>query len=328
MKQLMRGALLAVVVILAASLGVKAAPPPVPTGAASGLSISPLRFELTLKPGQADKIDVSLKNITGGPITAQVGIRDFQSDNVSGNPKIITDPAVSSPASIRTFLVGAGNVSLGVGEQKTITIPVQVPDNAVPGAYYGLLTYQAVPAGANANTGSRVALSAAVSALVLITVPGNLTERVQVNAIRIYKDKDGNQEGGLFFSSSPKAVGIDIKNLGNGFAKPFGHVSVQKAGKEVLSYELNGGITRGLILPHSSRTFKNEIKSLKPGRYTVVANVSYGSGSAIITAKKTFWYIQPWMWAVAIAVVLALAALAWRARRRFKRVSARQQRRY
>ncbi|HEY5152464.1 MAG TPA: hypothetical protein VII55_00660, partial [Candidatus Saccharimonadales bacterium] len=272
-----------------------------------------------------DKIDITLKNITGGPITAKVKVQDFESDNDTGNPKIITDPNNKSPASIRNFLVGLDNVPLATGEQRTFSVPVQAPNNASPGAYYGLVEYQAVP-GNNANPAgnSKVALSAAVSQLVFITVPGNITERMQINAIHIYRDKAGTKEG-VFFTSIPKTVGVDLKNLGNGFAKPFGHVSLQNSsGKEIYAYELNGNITRGIVLPNSSRNFKNPIQNIKrPGRYSIVTSISYGTGSAILTGKKTFWYIPPWVPFVLIVIVLILAGLAWLARRRYKRGSTR-----
>lgn len=289
---------------------------------ASGLSISPLRNDLTLTPGQAGKIDITLKNITGGDITAKVVVRDFQSDNVSGNPKVIVDPNYKSPQSIRNFLIGLGDVPLAVGQQRTISLPVQAPQNAAPGAYFGLITYQAVPAGSQAAGGNNeVALSASVSQLVLITVPGNITERVGINAIHIYKDDKGQKATGLLSTKPPKSTGIELHNFGNGFARPFGKVQLNNSsGKEIYTYEMNGGITRSVMLPNSSRIFVDPIKNIKnPGRYTLVANISYGSGSAILTAKKTFWYIPAWM-LIILALILALIVVAViLARRRYKR---------
>src|SRR5579863_8616026 len=87
LKRPMLGLGLALTVILSTGLTAQAATDT--SGSASGLSISPLRQELTLKPGQADEISITLKNITGGPITAKVAVQDFESDNLTGNPKII-----------------------------------------------------------------------------------------------------------------------------------------------------------------------------------------------------------------------------------------------
>lgn len=289
------------------------------------MSISPLRQDLRLSPGQADKIDVTLKNITGGPITAKVSIQDFESDNATGNPKIITNSNFKNPASIRNFLVGIGNVLLATGEQKTFSIPVQVPANASPGAYYGLLEYQAVPAGSSASNNNQVALSAAVSQLVFITVPGVINQRLQINAIHVYSDKDATKEG-AFFTHPPQQVGVEIHNFGNAFATPFGTVTLTKSGssKPLYSYQLNGNVTRSLILPNSSRIFKSALKNVNgPGRYSLTVSASYGPGSTILTAKKTFWYIQSWLLIVIIAVIITLiltVAVAWR---RYKRPASR-----
>jgi hypothetical protein len=317
LRRLAAGSLaLVLIAVVVSSLVAHAA-----TGAASGLSISPLRQELTLKPGQADKIDVTLKNITGGAIIAKAKVRDFTSDNVTGNPKVITDPNYKSAVSIRSFLVGLDDVSLAVGEQKSFSIPVQVPDSTVPGAYYGLIEYQAVPVDSNGNVGNNnVALSASVSQLVFISVPGNVTDKMKINALHIYKDTQGNAEG-LFFTSVPKTIGVELRNIGNAFATPFGHVSLQNSsGTEIYAYEMNGGITRSLVLPNSNRIFKDPLKNLShPGRYTIVANLSYGPGSTILTAKKSFWYIPVWAMAVVAAIVLALVGVGLFMHRLYKR---------
>lgn len=321
---MLAGLLLVPLLVLSASPVAGAAGP-----GASGLSISPLRQDLTLKPGQANKIDITLKNITGGPIIAKVNVQDFQSDDVTGNPKIITNPNDNSPASIRNFLIGLGNVPLATGEQTSFSIPVQAPANAAPGAYYGLVEYQAVPVSTtNPNGNNVVALSAAVSQLVFITVPGNVTQSLQINKIHIYHDKAGTNEG-LFFTSVPKAAGVELHNFGNAFATPFGTVTLQNSeGKTIYSYELNGGITQGQMLPNSTRIFTNPLKNItRPGRYTLVADVSYGKGSTILVGKKTFFYIQTWLLVTLLVIILVLIGLALLAGRRYKRSTASHYRR-
>lgn len=324
------GTCLVLIPLLAVSTGLNASAATSGQGSASGLSISPLRSDLTLTSGQANEINITLKNITGGPILAKVAVQDFESDNVSGNPKIITDPNFNDPSSIRNFLVGLGNVPLATGEQKTFNIPVQAPPNTPPGAYYGLIEYQAIPNnGGTVNGNNKVALSAAVSQLVFITVPGVVNERLQLTSVQVYHDATGTSQG-LFFTHVPKSVGVQIHNYGNAFATPFGNVTLQNSeGKKIYSYELNGGITRGLMLPNSSRIFKNPIKNItRPGRYTVVVNASYGAGSAILTAKKSFWYIQTWLIIVIILIVALLVLAVWLARRRYKRATRRHHPRY
>lgn len=292
-------------------------------GSASGLSISPLRQQLTLSPGQSSELQVTLKNITGGPVEAVPTVRDFTSDGVDGNPKIITNSNEKSPASIRGFLTGISKVPLTTGEQKTFTVNIHVPTGTTPGAYYGLIEYQAVPAnnGSKAGENSKVALTAAVSQLVFITVPGKITQLMQIKSINVYHDKRG-ATGGVLFTSPPKAVGIELANLANDFEQPYGTAQIQRmGGKVVQSFQVNNGITRGIVLPDSTRIFINPIKKVtRPGSYTVEASITYGSkGSTILVAKKTFWYIPMWLIITLLVIVLILIAIVLLAYRRYKR---------
>ena len=277
----------------------------------SGLSISPTTSEFTIARGQAQKLDITLKNVTVSDITAQAYINDFTSDGQSGSPKIITDPNKRLPTSIRNFVFGLEDVPLSRGEQKKLTIALQVPADAVPGAYFGIIRYKAVPAGENAPESGEVALSASVGSIVLITIPGKVTEQVQLSALHVY---NGPHEGAFFFRK-PTDIGVEVRNLGNGFVKPFGTIELQDTfGKEVYNYQLNNTTPRGNILPSSSRIFTNKPKNIdKPGRYTITASVAYGTGSEVLTLKKTFWYVPAWLLFTVIGVLVVLLLIAFRA---------------
>lgn len=286
-----------------------------PTG--SGLSISPTISEFTIKPGGSNSVTITLKNVTVGDVTAQGVVNDFESDNISGNPKIITDPNVQSPNSIKKFVSNLDNIPLKKGEQKNLIIALDVPKDTPPGAYFGILRFKAVPVGANAPAPGQVALTASVGSIVLITVPGNLREQVQLTAVHVYR---GAHDSNLFFTR-PDKIGVEIKNFGNGFEKPFGNVEIQNTfGKSVGSFQFNNPKQLGNILPNSARIFNTKTSLIKqPGRYKVTANVSYGSGSQVLSLTKTVWYIPAWLAIVIAAVILALLYLAFRAYRRYNR---------
>lgn len=275
----------------------------------SGLSISPTRTELSIKPGQAGTVTITIKNVTQGDITAKALINDFEPDNDTGEPRLITDENKRSAASIKDFLIGFEDVELAPDEEKEINIPVQIPSDAAPGAYYGVIRYQAVPKATSEQGAGQVALTASVGSLVLIEVPGNNTEKIQVQSVKAYL----NDKAGTFFTKKPNFSGIKIKNLGNSFAKPFGQVQLKDmTGKQVYAYEINNSTPRGNILPESERTFKDEIKNIsKPGRYTITANISFGRGGEILNYSSSFWYIPVWMLIVLIVVLLLLVGAAF-----------------
>ena len=291
----------------------------------SGLSISPTRTELSVLPGATDKVTVSIKNITSGAIFAEINIDDFEPDNETGAPKIITNGDKNS-ASISGFVTPVEGVRLEPDESKDIVLDVSIPNDAAPGGYYGAVRFKAVPVNSNANAegSSEVSLTANLLSLVLIEVPGDITQKVAVNSLRAYLD----DKSGVIFTKKPNFLGIEIENLGNSFIKPFGTVTVSNfLGSEVFSYELNDSNPRSNVLPSSTRLYKDALEDVEskivndkqdetrkspismPGRYTVVANVSYGNGGEVFTVRSNFWYLPVWFIVTVLVVVLALVLL-------------------
>jgi len=272
----------------------------------SGLSVSPTRQELTVNPGAADVVTITLKNISGVDVVAKAEVNDFEAANETGEPKILVNTSDETARTIRNFLVGVSDVELKKDETKKITIPVQIPTNTPSGAYYGVVRYTAKQKQSDANVEKQVALNASLGVITLITVPGQITEQIQ--AVRITAERDGKASS--FFFQAPEKVAITLKNTGNGFVKPFGRVAVSKGGKEVYHYEMNNTDPRSNILPDTVRTFKDEIKDIGGfGRYTVTANLSYGKGGTILTLKTSFWIIPIWALALLAALVVLLIVL-------------------
>jgi hypothetical protein len=288
----------------------------------SGLSISPTRSEFQIEPGKSDSIKITLKNVSGIDIIAKATINDFESDDATGEPKILPESNKSTGATIRRFVSGVTDVPLKKDEKKDLVVNIDVPTEATPGAYYGIIRYTAVPQGQSTEPG-QVALTASVGTLVLIQVPGDITEQIQLQNVTA---KLG-EKAGTFFRQAPDKVAIQIRNTGNGFSKPFGRIAINNMrGKEVFAYEINSTDPKANILPASSRTFTDVLKNVSlPGRYTIIANISHGSGGEVLTRKVSFWYIPTWLIIIAaVLIVLLVISLYVLYRRRFSRPSRRR----
>lgn len=295
------------------------------TQTGSGLSISPTISQFTISQGGNATVKITLKNITVDDVTAQGFVNDFTADGTTGNPKILTNTTEPSPNSIRGFVSGLKDVPLKRGEQKNITVAITIPKDTTPGAYFGIIRYRAVPAGAAAPTPGQVALTASVGSIVLITVPGNIREQVQVRGLHVYR---GGQDGKIFFGP-PNSVGVEVANFGNGFIQPFGTVEVHNMfNKNIVSYQLNNPKQPGNILPNSSRVFTQNVKGIDSiGRYTVIASVSWGKGSQVLTLEKTFWYIPKWAAILFVLIILALLYASYRTYNRYRHDTKRSSRR-
>lgn len=297
------------------------------SGIGSGLSISPTRTDLVVAEGTSADLSISIKNVTGGKIVAKAFINDFEPDGVSGEPRLITDSNIKSASTIKDFLIGLEDVPLGIDESKDIKMQINIPAGSAPGAYYGVIRYQAVPVDTEGQEsgGGQVALTASVGTIVLVEVPGNIKQQIEIKGITAYLD----DKKGSLFTKKPNFVGIEINNLGNGFARPFGKVNVKDMfGKNVLSYEMNNTNPRGVVLPDSTRVFKDGLSGInKPGRYTMSADVSYGNGGEVYSITSTFWYLPSWF-IISIAVfVLALVGLGFYLFRKYKTRSTSNKRR-
>ncbi|HET7673576.1 MAG TPA: hypothetical protein VFK11_03640 [Candidatus Saccharimonadales bacterium] len=276
---------------------------------ASGLQISPTRTELNVKRGSSQPVSISLKNVTGGSIIAKPEIDDFVSDNDTGTPRIITDPNQKSPYTIKDFISTIPDIPMKSGETKTVKIPVNVPADQPPGAYFGVIRFIAQPVSTDKdNAGRQINLTASLGHIVLVNVPGNVKEQLQL--VSFSAEKDGKE--GKIFSSAPDSIALGLRNTGNSFSKPFGTVTIKDfRGNEVYKYEVNNTDPRGNVLPDSTRVFHDGLKNIgsSPNRYTAVASVSYGTGGDVLVSEIQFWVIPTWVRILAAIVVLLILVM-------------------
>src|SRR4051812_11078345 len=81
----------------------------------SGLSISPTINQLTIKPGESNHVTIALKNITVDDVVAKGSVNDFKSNDITGEPQIITNSNVKLPNSIKGFVANIDDVPLAKG---------------------------------------------------------------------------------------------------------------------------------------------------------------------------------------------------------------------
>lgn len=282
----------------------------------NGLQMSPTRTEISANPGEVKNFSLTLKNITQGDFTAKAVINDFESDNVSGTPKILVNSNDRTPYSISTMLKGLSDVELKAGETKEVKLSVDVPGNASPGAYFGAVRFSVTPK-ANATSNERqIALNASVAHLVFVEVPGNVTQQIKVESLKF---QNGDKSGRFFVTKKPDKSAVAVKNLGNGFSRPFGKVTVKGPfGKQAHTYEVNNVDPRSIVLPNSSRTFTDELKGVKlPGKYSATASVAYGNGGEVVNFKSSFWYLPIWFLIVLFILIAGIIGGGYYAYRKY-----------
>lgn len=291
-------------------------------GGGSGLQLSPTRTELTIEPGDSETFEIQLTNVTQGNLTASPTIYDFTPKD-DGSPQILAaDNNDNNSISIKKFFGDLANTRLGADEKKTITLTASVPKGQAAGSYYGIILFNALT-GEQQETqasGGQVALSAGIGHIVLIQVPGDVTDKLQLVRVVAGRKVDDNVTTGSILSNVPNQVQITVKNTGNSILKPFGNILVEKGGKQVANVQINNADVKGNVLPNSNRIFTEEIKDLKGfGRYTLTVNVAYGNGGDVLTQKLNVWVIPAWLAISVGAGAIAVVGLVIFMVRKFRR---------
>lgn len=287
-------------------------------GPGNGFRVSPVREELTIQPGQSQTVEITVENVTSAPIVAHPVINNFEpSDKEDGEPRLLLDG--DSPGSgndFRSLVSNIPNIPLKAGERKNVPVTINVPGNAAGGGYYGAIRFSP----SEIDDELQVSLTASVGVIFLIKVPGNITERLELQSLSAGRDE---RSGSLFFNSPDKTV-IRLKNTGTIHLQPFGRIQVKDwRGNVISNEEFNNSDPRSNILPNSIRRFETPLNAKASfGRYRIEANLGYGTEqSELISASTTFWVLPIWFLAtVGVLIALIVAAIIfWRAGRRKRR---------
>jgi len=262
-------------------------------------------------------VPVTITNITGGDITVSPIENDFIAADESGNPSLILDADKFAPThSLKRFMTPLADVMIPARESKTIDVTITVPKTAQAGGYFGAIRF----APSDPDSGGQVNLSASVASLILVTVPGDLTEKLNLTDFEVQQD---GHAGSLFHSEKGVATTFRFENKGNVQVAPFGQITVKQGKTTVYQTEFNTKDPREVVLPDSARRWTVPLEKISGfGHYTVTATLTYGQKNQTVEVSKSFWVVPVGLIitvaiAVVIAVVLGLAI--WYFLRSYKR---------
>ncbi len=281
---------------------------------ANGFQISPLLTTLTVQKGQSQTVDIFLTNPTKDVSSARAIINNFvASADENGNPRLLLDNTPIPQNNFQTLVSPISNEIIQPGQQIIIPVKISVPANAYAGDYYGAIRFQPTSIGQSSTVG----LTASVGTLFLITVPGNLVQKVELT--QLTAAQNGNPVN--FMASGGVQILTRLDNVGQIHEQPFGTILIKNIfGKTVASVELNNTNPRSNILADSIRKFVINVPNHHWfGRYTIDANLAYQQGSGnIISGTASFWYLPIWYILAALVIIAAIILIIYRMKARKK----------
>lgn len=271
------------------------------TDATNVIKISPVRSDIQVKPGESKTVQITVSNLTNAPVTVSPIQNDFVSGDETGTPALILDADTFAPThSLKRFLTTLSNVTIPANKAVTIDVVIKVPAGTQAGGYFGAIRFTP-----NSPTGGQVNLSPNVASLILLTVPGPTTEKLDLTHFDIQQD---GKTGTTFQTATRLSAYIRFENKGNIQEGPFGKISVKNGSKVVYETDFNVTEPRDQILPDGARRWTVPLNNVGDfGYFTATATLAYGQNNETIEVSKSFWVIP--QWAVIAAIVAAVVLI-------------------
>jgi len=274
------------------------------SNAANTIKVTPVRTDLEIMPGSSKTVEVTVTNLTTTTVSVAPYTNDFVAGDDRGTPALILDSDKFAPShSLKRFMGPLTTATIAAKQSKTFNVVITVPSNAQAGGYFGAVRF----APSDPDGGGQVNLSASVASLILLTVPGDVVEKLRLDSFDIQQN---GTSGTSFRTPDNLQASFSFENQGNLQIGPFGTLSIKKGDKVVFKSDFNNGDPRDVILPDSTRRWEIPFKDIEAfGHYDVTATFTYGTKNQTIEVTKSFWVIPTWLIITAIASVIGLLLL-------------------
>lgn len=275
----------------------------------STIKITPIRSDIEVKPGESRQVQISVSNLTSSPLTMQLIENDFIAGDESGGPALVLDADTYAPThSLKRFMTPLDNITVPAKQTQSVKVTIKVPENAQAGGYFGAVRFVPV----SPSSDGQISVGASAASLILLTVPGDVTEELELKDFSV---KQGAVGGKVFRDDNSLNTSIRLENKGNIQIGPFGKVTVMRGDKVVSETDFNHQQPRDVILPDSIRRWDIPVEvEDKPGKYRILATIAYGQDNKTIEVSTIFWIIPLWLIISIISAVAGLMALmiaAW-----------------
>jgi uncharacterized membrane protein len=264
---------------------------------------------LTADPGDVLQSTIKVRNSSNQTITIKSSALDFIID-ADGETPVPLEGATNQRWSLASWITLSPEYQeLAPNELGQINVIITVPDDALPGGHYAMVTHQ--PASEQVNDAGEpvtAAESAAfinqrVGSLFYLVVSGPINEEAFIRDVTFPRFTE--------FGPVPFAFAVD--NQSDIHIKPRISVEITNIfGKKVETIQL----TEKNIFPLSSRNYEgiwDRMWGIGPYKASVV--MSFGSTGQVVTAHQNFWLFPITLFWVFVIIVIVLAVIIIAVRR-------------
>jgi hypothetical protein len=282
---------------------------------ASALTVSPVLMEYDVAPGGTAAGKIMLINESEARETYTLSEKNFIASGEEGAQQYVDEATSTGLAS--WIRADQSSVTLDPKTSREFPFMIVVPADAEPGGHYATIFFAR---GAGAVKGSGVGIAEEVGVLLLVNVPGNVRESLEVASFRV--------AGPTATNRLPVAFELRVKNTGSVHERPAGTIDIRNMlGNLVVRVDANP--KRAAILPSSVRRLTgawteaplseghgfftqaaDEWRNFGFGKYTATIDAAYGSHANRIASSSVSFWIIPWhLILIALGILIALIVL-------------------
>lgn len=272
---------------------------------ATGIQISPIRFDWEMNSGEEITGTVNVKNYSDKKYNIDLHAEDFFVSDDSNEAQFFVPGREHSRYAydVINWITMPGEIALAPKEGRNISFTVKVPPKTPTGGYYGIIFFLAKAEGSAAedsSENSKIIVYPQMGALLTLAVKG--AEPIRQAA----ELKDFSVAKRIFWQSLVDLSG-EIFNSGNIHFKGTGHIQIEKFGKKIKEFDLIPQI----MYPEKNRKYESSwnFSTWTLGRYAATFNFESEDHAIQLSKTISFWVLS-WK-AVAIFFVVFLALLGF-----------------
>jgi len=268
---------------------------------ATGVQVSPIRFDWDFNAGEERTGVVNLKNYSSDiSYSVEINAEDFYvtDDTTEARFFIPNEKHPLYAYDVINWLELPENLTLAPNEGRDVFFKVKIPKETPTGGYYGALFFKTnkVLSEETSKDASRVVVNQRVGVLLVMAVKG-------ASPINLSGKLDGVLSENKIFWDNPAKFSAEIFNSGNLHYQIAGNFKLYKFGKEISSQE----VLPRIVYPNKKRIFEHtwEFSPWAYGRYKVKANFWSEDKQVQLVGVTSFWVI-PWKTTVASILLLLI----------------------
>jgi hypothetical protein len=257
-----------------------------PAAAHAGIAVSPLKQEISLKPGEEGKVSLLLTyvNRTPGETSQKVLVSRMDVVTLLDGSLEFKDPGSLKTSASKWISLEQSEVSLEPGQSKALECTIKVPPSAKPGEYYSVAMVTLAQKGV---TDKGVGVQYRIASGIFVTVLGRTFPKeariTQCELLWPERPAAGpaqTQSAGAPATPAVPTVRLLLHNPGEARFEANGKITVyDDQSRWVLTAPFTS--KRPMVFGGDTRLFTAAInKPLAPGNYNVRVEMDYGSAWA------------------------------------------------